>query len=365
MSNRKVYADIKLIEPGMVLAEDVYNLEGVLLIPQGFKLNEASLNKIPDLGIQRIWVYDDNVVGITESQFENMKKLKDVQTPLKKEVSNSCKLSYASTKDFVKDALVGFTEGKSLNVEKVSETSQNLLYEFNNNLDIIRVLNTFRGYDDYTYTHSINVALLSSMMAKWLYLSVEEIKDLTTAGMLHDIGKAKLPHELLNKPATLTDEEYEKIKQHSMLGYRAVETLGNMNQNIKMGILMHHERIDGSGYPLKAKSDQIPLFARIIAICDVFDAMTSETVYRRKTFPFKVFKELEQEAMGKLDIELVYLFLKNMANFYVGEVVELSTGEYGEIVFINPTCIYKPIVKVDNTFIDLMLESGTSMVGFI
>ncbi|MGE4284081.1 MAG: HD-GYP domain-containing protein [Clostridia bacterium] len=364
MSSRKVLASTKDVKSGMILAQDVYNTSDVLLIPKDLKLNQSCLDKIDELGITSIWVLDDYVDGITQQEFDRMQQETNKGNSLKKELSETCKQAYSHSKESVQDVLSDLSKGKSVDMKKVAGTSENLLKEFSYNLDIVRALNSFRGSDDYTYTHSINVALLCSMMGKWLNMNEQEIKDLTMAGLLHDLGKAKIPLEILNKPAGLTDEEYETVKDHSVMGYRAVEALNNVNNNIKMGVLMHHERLDGSGYPLRAKGPQIHQYAKIVGIADVFDAMTSDKVYKKKRFPFEVFEELERMAFNKLEPELLFLFLKNMAKYYVGEIVQLNTGEYGEIVFINPTCVYKPIIKVDNAFVDLLYESNVRIESF-
>lgn len=364
MSPRKVLAYINNVKEEMILAQDVYNASGTLIVSTNFKLTQKHIAKIRELGITHLWVFDDHVDGITEAEFLKMQQEKQKESVLRRPLREECQKTYNQSKDSVKEILTGFSKGKSVDMPKVVETAESLLAEFQENLDIIKALNSFKNSDDYTYTHSINVALLCSMMGKWLDLSQQEIKDLTASGLLHDLGKSKVPIEILHKPSSLTTEEYKIVKKHTVYGYKAVEALHNVKNEVKMSVLMHHERLDGSGYPLGAKGSQIPKYAQIIGIIDTFDAMTSERPYKKRSFPFDAFKELERSAFGKLNPKLLFMFLEKMASYYIGEIVRLSTGEYGEIVYINPQCVYKPIIKIDNAFVDLQQEHGVTVEAF-
>ena len=143
-----------------------------------------------------------------------------------------------------------------------------------------------RDVDDLTYVHSMNVALIASVIGKWMGYNQEKIKVLTLAGLMHDIGKLLIPEKILNKPGNLTDNEYEIMKKHVNLGYEQVKNKF-MPMSVKEAILLHHEKCDGTGYPFGLKSDKIPETAKIIAIADVYDAMTSSRIYRAPICPFE------------------------------------------------------------------------------
>jgi HD-GYP domain-containing protein (c-di-GMP phosphodiesterase class II) len=155
----------------------------------------------------------------------------------------------------------------------------------------------------------------------------------------------------------LTDEEFEEIKKHVIYGYRLVENIPEVNKAIALGILMHHEREDGTGYTLKANGDQIHEYAKIVAVADVYDAMTSNRVYRAKQCPFEVFESIQNGNFGKLDLRITTTFLNCIANYYIGDLCKLSTGEEAEITYINPINISKPLLKIDNAYLDLTKET--------
>jgi HD-GYP domain-containing protein (c-di-GMP phosphodiesterase class II) len=197
--------------------------------------------------------------------------------------------------------------------------------------------------------------MLCHIFGHWLHLPKDQIENLTVAGLLHDIGKTKIDDSILNKPGKLTAQEFEEIKKHSSIGYDMVKDQ-NIPYEIKMGILSHHEKYDGSGYPFGFKSDQIHDFGKIIAIADIYDAMTSERTYHKRYSPFKVIRMFEQEAYGLLDTKYLYVFLENIAHNYLGNSVRLSSGEVGKIVFIHNNHPSRPIIQLDNVMLDLQNE---------
>jgi putative nucleotidyltransferase with HDIG domain len=222
-----------------------------------------------------------------------------------------------------------------------------------------------READEYTYTHSVNVSLLSMLIGKWLKLDYYSIKSLVSAGLLHDIGKGKISPDILNKPGALTDDEFEEIKKHPAYGYQIAEKIPEVSDDILKAILMHHEREDGSGYPLGLKSEQIHDFAKIVAVADVYDAMTSNRAYRTMICPFDVIESIEKDNFGTLDHRVVSVFLKNIASYYMGDFVKLSNGDIGEIVYINPFNISKPIIRAANSYIDLSNEKKLKILELI
>ena len=142
--------------------------------------------------------------------------------------------------------------------------------------------------------------------------------------ILHVCGKIKLNSELLNKPDSLTDAEYKEIKKHSVFGYDMVKKLQYIDKSVSYGVLMHHERVDGSGYPLGLKGDEIHPFAKIIAIADVFDAINSDRGYKNKKTPFEALRIVKEESLGMLDYEYVQVFLEHIISYYMGEEVLLN-----------------------------------------
>jgi HD-GYP domain-containing protein (c-di-GMP phosphodiesterase class II) len=189
---------------------------------------------------------------------------------------------------------------------------------------------------------------------------------LVLAGLLHDIGKARIPEAIVKKHGKLEPEEYEFMKKHPTLGYNIVKDIPDIKDEIKEAILMHHERKDGTGYPQRVKGDEIGLYAKIISIADVYDAMTSERVYKKRITPFDTFREFESEGYQSFDTKIMLTFLSNIAAYYLGSRVRLDTGETGEIVYLPPQHISRPVIKVGkDRYVDMYRESDRRIVEML
>lgn len=323
------------VHVGMKVAHNVYSELGSLLVNKDIILDFRHLKKLRSLGIQSIDVYLD----------ENRQEL-DLQS-----------IGYMAVLEEVRKFLNRIKSGEKIELATLTNIVQGVK-TIRRNEDIMMCLNENLDSQYYAFSHTLNVALLAMMIGKWLILPEREITHLVYAGILHDIGKMRVDPEIMNKPGKLTEEEFEQVKQHPALGYRLLDDLKFLSKNIKYGVLLHHEREDGSGYPLGCKGDKIPEVAKIIAVADIYDAMTSKRVYSQEVSPFKVFKIMEDQSYGRLDLNITKTLLSKMANFYVGQRVILSNEEKGEIVFINPNRISSPIVKTSSRFIDLSMESN-------
>jgi putative nucleotidyltransferase with HDIG domain len=201
--------------------------------------------------------------------------------------------------------------------------------------------------EEHIFTHSVNVALLANLFGIWINADVKEIELLTVAALLHDIGMTQLPTEVLLKSEPLSRYDRELIKKHTTFGYRILENAELPNE-VKLAALGHHEKINGSGYPLGIKGDKISKFARIISICDVYEAMTSNRSYRERICPFDVIKSFERDFFGVFDTEALLLFLENIAYTYLNSRVQLTDGSTGQVAFINNHDLSRPIIKLDD-----------------
>ena len=232
-------------------------------------------------------------------------------------------------------------------------------------IELFDLLHCMKTIDDSVYAHSINVALISRAIGKWLKLPREELDELTIAGLLHDIGKAEIPDEVLNKQGKLTDEEFDLIKSHALKGSKLLKKAG-FNSDIQFAALQHHERSDGSGYPRGLTADEISDFASIIAIADVYDAMTSARSYRKPKCAFQVIAAFEDEGLQKYNTKYILTFLERIANAYQNSIVILSDGRRGKIVYINKSKLSRPIVQIDeNTMVDLTREPSLSITSIL
>ena len=221
---------------------------------------------------------------------------------------------------------------------------------------MIMMLQNLEGLDDSTYAHCVNVALLSSMLGEKLNLKKEEIKILSLGGLLHDIGKLKMPEQIVQKPEYFHEKESESIKKHPMEGYKLLSKKG-LPEDVLMCVLQHHERCDGSGYPYGVKRNQINKYARIVAIADVFETLTSNRVYQEAMTPFEAMRILEDERYDKYETKYLLTFLEYIAEVYVGMTVRLSNGKTGKIVMANRQALSRPLIQTRDGFIDLSKES--------
>lgn len=233
---------------------------------------------------------------------------------------------------------------------------------FNTYSNIFTLLNSVQNKYPYLYSHPVNVAFLSYEIGKWIRLSPTQLHDLVCAAFLHDIGKAKIRDSLLNKSEKLNANEMEIMRTHSIIGYRLLESMGELNTQILFGILHHHERQDGSGYPIGLKGNRISLIGRVIAIADIFDAVTSTKAYQSKSSPFKAVEEISASSFQSLDPYICQVFINKSINYYYRSAVKLSNDLVGEIIYINQEEKTKPIIRCENEYHNLTKERNLIIV---
>ncbi|MCY6353732.1 HD-GYP domain-containing protein [Clostridium sp. ZS2-4] len=329
--------------PGMILAREIEK-NGIKLLDKDIILTSKYIEKIKEVDfLLQVTIYenDEEEKGINEFIYKSIKKLNEKETvfgELSRKLDDICRKIEQNPK-------ISLTELRNL--------QQNMLEGSKDYGVTMRSIINDREVDEYIYRHSINVGILSHMLGKWIGLSNTELTLLTYAGMLHDIGKIRIDSTILNKKGRLTTEEFRVVKKHTVIGYEIVKQIPYMDEVVSMGVLMHHERCDGSGYPLRLKNDKIHPYGKIIAIADEFDAMTSNRTYKSKKSLFEVLEIMQEEALAKLDYNYWSVFLKGMMNCYIGEMVKLNNGNVGKIVSIDEHNISKPLLLVDSNFIDL------------
>lgn len=240
-----------------------------------------------------------------------------------------------------------------INVDDMLGSTMRLLSSQNNSFGVFDMLHNMRQFDDLTYAHSMNVALICNVFGDWLHFSDDDKKIVTACGMLHDIGKLKIDDGIIKKPGKLTNDEFKAIKRHPVEGYKILQHQ-NISEYIKNAALMHHEKCDGSGYPLGLTSEKIDNFAKLVSIADVYDAMTSKRVYRGALCPFTVIELFEDEGLHKYDIVYIMTFLENVINTYIDNRVMLSDGRIGTIKWIDKQNLSKPMIQLgDGSFLEL------------
>ena len=241
-------------------------------------------------------------------------------------------------------------------LKKFQEAIYNYLETDNH---IIQTLVLKGSENDSIYRHSLNVAILGAIVGKWLGFSGNDIDSIIYAGILSNFGKLKIDKNIISKKGTLTKNEYNIVKTYPIAGYKFLKENTNIDDEILKAVLMHHEREDGSGYPLGEKGQSISNISKIIAICDVFDAANSNRDYKEKKPPFEALRVIQEEMKnGTLDEEYCCVFLEHIINLYLGQSVILNNGVFAEIVKMNKKFIERPVVyiKEEDKFIDLSLE---------
>lgn len=334
---------------GDIVAADVVNDRGVLILVQNTVINPYIQEKLAIHGIDSI--------DILSGDF-----YKDLQSDnnLTYEVLlRDYKESIASMRDIIKD----LAAGEGLNVKRVKNIVQLISNKKEHSSNIVRCMQMLKSKDEYTFTHCINTAFYAMMIGKWLKFSKHEIEEVVLAGILHDIGKVRIPEAILNKKGMLTSDEFEIMKHHSIYGYEILQDYEEFDQEVRRAVLFHHERVDRTGYPFNASPDEVGIYAKIIAVADVFDAMTSDRVYKKKATPFEAFEMFRTIGIGIFDTKVINAFTKNLTAFYIGMDVELSNGKIGKIVYIPPQDISSPIVCLDSEYFDLSQNSNLRIVG--
>lgn len=340
---KEMVVPIKECKAGQILATNVYNDSGVTLIGQHAMITEYIKNKLIEFRIPTVRIYE--------------KTMEDPNRFIK-----HCYLeNIAAIKKIFSDLLAG----KKLEYKEVINLSESLYCGIKIGYRTLKILNEVQGIDDYTYSHCINTAFYSMLIGKWLGFTEPEIKKVIQCGLLHDIGKCQVPLEVLNKKGVLTREEFQLIQKHTILGYGMLDDIEELNTDIRRAVLMHHERIDGSGYPLSASSESLGIYARIVAVADVYDAMTSDRIYKKRATPFEVFEMFLTVGIGIFDMGIVNVFLKNIAYYYTGVKLLLSNGEIGEVVFIPPQDILHPIILISTGYIDLAIENDLKIARIL
>ncbi len=334
---------IMLCREGFILDQDVSAKNGALLATSGSRLSASLIIKLKEMGIQSVQIKGD----FSEAELEAL-KISEVEAQTKLYIEE-----YKEDLEGFHEIMDEISSGEDLKIEKINKMIDGFIQKDQTNFSILKCINEMKNFDEYTYTHSINVSIYAMLLAKCEKLSNKQIEHVMQAGILHDIGKAKIPNEILNKPAPLNDEEFEIMKTHSTLSYRIIQDIPAIDDNVKRAVLMHHEKENGHGYPLGASGTNLHLYERILAIADVYDALTSSRVYKKGMTAFQAFRIFEQMGIGHFDYNMMKEFIYNVACFYIGSKALLSDGRECEIVFIPPTSISCPTIKIDSVYLDL------------
>ncbi len=338
-----------------IIAENVYSPQGALLVPKGSPINDYIKKKLSSFSIDMVKCYD--CTGVEGE--EEVEEAEEFDPKDEKLLSEGYSKSINEFKEIVEE----FKKGGNINERKLNSIGETIIesLKFSARM-IVQRLYTLKAADPYTYIHSVNVSIYAMLCAIWMGLEQEEVVKVVKAGILHDIGKASIPSYILNKPEILTEEELQEIKKHTIYGYNSLRNVQSIDYQIKQAVLMHHERMDGSGYPLGVMGNRLNIYTRIISVADVYDAMTTNRSYKKKMSPFEAINELLSLSISALDVNIVNVFTRKLSSSFVGSPVRLNNGKKGKIVYVPSFNIIAPIVQVDDNYIDFSKSGSTKIL---
>lgn len=266
------------------------------------------------------------------------------RVPMKEEVVRARKLQEKS-KAAVTSMFQEARMGKALNVEDALPLVDEINQSVSRNPEAFLNISRLKDKDNYTYLHSVAVCALMIALSKQMGLSAAEVQNAGMAGLLHDVGKALIPDAVLNKPGKLTDEEFEIIKAHPLRGWEVLNISNGANAYALDVVLHHHERVDGTGYPERISGDALSLFARMGAVCDVYDALTSNRCYKAGWEPAEALRKMAEWRNGHFDEQIFHAFVKTIGIYPTGTLVKLKSGRLAVVTEQNEHSLLTPMVK--------------------
>lgn len=344
----KQYA-IADVLPGMELGERVVGDDKFVLC-RGFRLTSRVIERLKSWGVA--------CVDIREQQLEP----KVVQAIREMPAWQG---QYAASVNLLKRSFEVTRNGQELPVIEVKEITSQCLESLLAAPEVVGALQNVHSFDDYTFYHSVNVGIIAGIIGKWLGYKRPVLEELVLGGLLHDVGKTQIPPQIINKPGCLTAAELRVVRQHTRYGYQLVQKLPNLPSSTPSIVLQHHERNDGSGYPNGDKGDRIHDLAKVVAVADFYDAITSDRIYRTKIPPFAAIAILE-EMTNKFDPAVLNTFLANIRQCFIGSRVKLSDGRYAMIVSWGKTLFSKPQLKIESgQLIDLKQNRAITIAEMV
>ncbi len=360
---------VENLKAGMITAGPITTKRGQVIAKAGEQLTNQLIAKLTFYRIESVNVEDPIVEAKPEPQPAEVSAPKAPEkTIVSDQITYSQRLKaspkfqkfqsdYALNIAYLKENFDAIIAGGGAECVDMMLENCETLFKSNSTLELFDMLSNMRNLEDPIYSHSLNVALIARVIGKWLHFSRNDLNVLTLAGLLHDIGKTQIPDEILNKPGKYTDEEFQLMKSHPLLGKKLLNNKG-FDSRILAATLQHHERSDGSGYPRGLMEDEIDDFASIIAIADVYDAMTSARAHRDPLCSFQVIYEFEKDGLNKYHTKFVLTFLEHIASTYNNSRIILNNAKTGRVVYINKSSLSRPVIQLDSGDIINLADSA-------
>jgi len=319
------------LQPGMTIAKAVYDAKGAMLLNGQMEIKANYINNLKVLGIPAVYIEDEIIPDIyiedvimDETRLKAQTLVRDIFENVQQQPK---KLS------------------RIINTKRISAVVRNIVDDLLDNQNLVVNLSDIRTSDDYTFAHSVNVAVLVVAVGISLKYSRKKLSEIALGALLHDLGKVKIPLSILNKNGTLSDEEFTQVKKHPVFGYEMINAQGLVETASRLTVCQHHERINGKGYPEGLKGEQIHVFARIAAVADVFDAVVADRPYR-KAMPTHRALEILQSDQDAYDPEMLEHFMAHIAAYPIGSIVGLRSGKVGVVVHNAAGFPWRPRVRV-------------------
>uniref|UniRef100_A0A7V4TEG0 HD-GYP domain-containing protein n=1 Tax=Candidatus Caldatribacterium saccharofermentans TaxID=1454753 RepID=A0A7V4TEG0_9BACT len=342
------------LKPGMKVAYPVLREDGSVLLNRGVVLTEAYIQKLRELGFQSIFVEHELFEDIAASEPLRVETRKRVQRILH-------------------DTVRRLRRGGGVSYHEVLQVLEEVLDEILTNSTTVFYLIQMQSRNDLIFHHSVNVAVLSLLVGKCLNLSRLQLRKLGLGALLHDLGKIRLPEDLLVKERNLTEDERNLVRMHPIWSKEMIQRNPDYDFLASVIALQHHERLDGSGYPYGLSGEEIHFLSRICACADVYDALTVDRPYRKRFSYAEALEYLMGNASRLFDLQVVTTMVRHIAPYPVGETVRLTTGEIAVVVRLNEGLPIRPVVRVIRDpngqplekprDLDLMKELTVAIVG--
>jgi HD-GYP domain-containing protein (c-di-GMP phosphodiesterase class II) len=333
------------MKDGCILASDVYSRTNLPIIPKKTVINNMHISVLEAFNIGEVEIERVLVDGVPFQA--NEIETDEIDTNAIVDRLGFVGLFLKSVTKFKKE-FQSWQSGLPIDITKIRVILLPLLEKLETYPHEVFNLHRYSTKDTYIYQHPIAVGLISGFIGRKMHLEKGDWLQIALAGCLADCGMAKINPAILFKKAPLTLQEYLEVKKHPIYSYKMVRNISVLRKAVKIAILEHHERLDGSGYPFGEK-ENIPQFARIIGIADIFHAMTSERLYRNRQSPYKVLEMILEENFGKFDISILKVLTLAIIDFSTGDRVRLSNGKVAEVLFVDEKTPARPLIKLQDT----------------
>lgn len=340
--------NLEQLRLGSIIAEDILVNTGTPIIRKDTKVTREHIQVLRAFNVTKVPVSLGNVFNRSEEEINALNEGK--VDPINNEVVPVVKKDFVQLYNQAVNAyykeFTSWEAGMKVDVAKLRNIIMPLVDKAMDDKKIFSHLNEYSSKEKYAAHHSIAVGIISGAIAKKLRYSAGQIIQIATAGLMADIGMSKIDVNIREKKSYLTEADFSEIKKHTIYSFQMIKDSPLLKPEMKLAIFQHHERLDGSGYPKGERMDNISIYSQIIAVADVYHAMTSERIYRAKSSSFKVLEMIREEEFGKYSFEVVNALISLVGALPISTRVRLSNGEIGEIVFLHRDSPMRPMIRL-------------------